>query len=187
MGDFLARGGIQPCPASEWASNGFVVPKKEEGKRRHVVDHRQFNEATLPNAHCLPLIENMLENQSKHKIFTIVDLSKGFDRIPVHTKSRANTAMNSAGKRYQWCVMPMGIKNGPTIFQGVMDHALQGLHCADVYVDDVIIGSGGDTEEELLADHNCDVRAVSDSVMRWRNDGQLCSIVYRDCRRELQF
>ena len=156
--DFLARGWIEPCPASEWASNGFVVPKKEKGKWRLVVDYRQLNEATLPDAHPLPLIENMLENQSKHKIFTIVDWSKGFHQIPLHPESRAKTAMNLAGKRYQWRVMPMGIKNGPAIFQRVMDHVLQGLDCADVYIDDIIIGSSGATEEELLANHDRDVR-----------------------------
>ena len=102
----------------------------------------------------------MLENQSKHKIFTIVDLSKGFHQIPLHAESRAKTAMNLAGKRYQWRVMPMGIKNGPAIFQRVMDHVLQGLDCADIYIDDIIIGSPGDTEEEPLANHDRDVRAV---------------------------
>ena len=66
--DFLARGWIEQCPASEWASNGFVVPKKEKGKWRLVVHYRQLNDATLPDAQPLPLIENMLENQSKHKI-----------------------------------------------------------------------------------------------------------------------
>ena len=113
---FFARGSIEPCPASKWASNGFVVPKKENGKLRLVVDHGQLNEATLPNAHPLPLIENLLEHQSKHKIFTIVDLRKGFQSIFLHPDSRAKTAMNLAAKRYQWRVMPMGIKNGPAIF-----------------------------------------------------------------------
>ena len=164
--DFLARGWIEPCPASEWASNGFVVPKKEKGKWRLVVDYRQLNEGTLPDAHPLPLIENMLENQSKHKIFTIVDLSKGFHQIPLQPESRAKTAMNLAGKRYQWRVMPMGIKNGPAIFQRVMDHVLQGLDCADVYIDDIIIGSSVATEEELLANHDRDVRAVLDRLRK---------------------
>ena len=48
--DFLARGWIELRPASEWASNGFTVPKKEKGKWRLVVDYRQLNEATLPDA-----------------------------------------------------------------------------------------------------------------------------------------
>ena len=55
--DILARGWIEPCPASEWASNGFVVPKKEKGKWRLVVDYRQLNDATLPDAHPLPSLK----------------------------------------------------------------------------------------------------------------------------------
>ena len=60
--DFLARGRIEPYPASKWASDGFVLPKQEKGKWRLVVDYRQLNEATLLNAHPLPFIENTLEN-----------------------------------------------------------------------------------------------------------------------------
>ena len=89
-----------------------------------------------------------------------MDVSKGFHQIPLHPKSRAKTAMNVVGKRYQWRVMPMGIKNKPAIFEQVMDHVLQGLDCADVYSDDIIIASSGDTEEGLLANHDRDVRAV---------------------------
>ena len=116
MGDVLARGWIEPCPASKRASNGLVVGKKEKGKWHLVVDYRQLTEASLPDAHPLPLLENMLENQPKHNIFTIVDLSKGFHPFPLDPVSPAKTAINSAGKRYQCPVMPMAIKNGPAIF-----------------------------------------------------------------------
>ena len=60
----------------------------------------------------------------------------------------------------------MGIKNGPAIFQRVMDHVLQGLDCADVHIEDNIIGSSGATEEELLANHDRDVRAVLDRLQK---------------------
>ena len=152
--DSLARGWIEPCPASKWASNSFVVPKKEKGKWRVVVDYRQLNEATLPDAHPLPLIENILGSQSKHKIFTIVDLIKGFHQMSIHPESLAKTAMNLAGKQYQWCVMPMGIKNEPAIFQRVMEQVLEGLDCADVHIDHITIGSSGDSEEEPLANND---------------------------------
>ena len=153
------------------------MPKKEKGKCRLVVDYRQLNEATLPDAQLLPLIESMLANQSKHKIFTIVDLSKGFHPIPLHPASRAKTAVNFAGKRYQWRVMPMGIKNRPAIFQRVMDNVLQGLDRADVYIDDIIIGSSGQIEEELLANHDRDVRAVLD---RLRQEELVASVSQTD-------
>ena len=144
----------------------LFVLKREKREWRLAVDYRQLNEATLPDANPLTLIENMLENQSKHEIFTIVDLGKGFHQIPLHPASRAKTATNLAGKQYQWRVMPMGIKNGPAIFKGVMDHVLQGFNCADVYIDDIIIGSSCDTEEELLANHDRDVRAMLDRLRK---------------------
>ena len=125
-----------------------------------MVDYRQLSEATLPDAQPLLLIENMLENQSKHGIFTIVDLRKRFHQIPLHPESWAKTAMNLAGKCYQWRVMPMGIKNGPAIFKQVMDHDLQSLDCSDVYINALIVGSSIDTKEELLANHDRDVCAV---------------------------
>ena len=74
--------------------------------------------------------------------------------------------MNLAGKRYQWHVMPLGIRNGAALFQRVMDHVLQGLNCADIYIDDIIIGSSLETEEELLANHDRDVRAVLDRLRK---------------------
>ena len=95
-----------------------------------------------------------------------MDLSEGFHQIPLHLEYRAKTTINLAGKRYQWRVMPMGINNGPAIFQQVMDRVLQGCDCVDVYIDDIIIVFSGDTEEELLANHDRDVHAVLDRLRR---------------------
>ena len=108
----------------------------------------------------------MLEQQSKLNTCTIVDLSKGFHQIPLHPESWAQTAMSLTGKRYQWCVMPVGIKNCAAIFQRVLNHVLQGLDCGDVYIDDIIVCSSGDMKKELLANLNRDARAVLDRLPR---------------------
>ena len=68
--------------------------------------------------------------------------------------------MNLAGKRYQSGVMPKSIKNRPAIFQRLMDLVLQGLDCAGININDIIIGSSGDTEDELLANHDRHVREL---------------------------
>ena len=64
----------------------------------------------------------------------------------------------------QWKVLVMGLKNGNAIFQRVMEWVLKDFDFADPYVDDVIIGSTGDTEEELISNHNRDLRAVLDKL-----------------------
>ena len=55
---------------------------------------------------------------------------------------------------------------GPLFFQNVMDHILQDLDCANVYIADLIIGSSADTEDALLANHDRDMRAVLDRLGR---------------------
>ena len=45
---------------------------------------------------------------------------------------------------------------------------LEEIHCVDPYIDDVIIGSTGDTEEEAIANHLVDLRRVLDRLKEVR-------------------
>ena len=112
----------------------------------------------------MPLIEEMVQKQAGNRIFTVIDMKKGFHQMYLHPDDRPQTAMNIGGKRYQWKVMPMGIKNGPTIFQKMMDSCLGHLPCCSVYVDDIIIGSTGSTEREILETHAQDVQLVLEAL-----------------------
>ena len=49
--------------------------------------------------------------------------------------------------------MPMGVKNGNAQFQRMMEWLLRDFPFADCYIDDIIIGSTGDTKQEILANH----------------------------------
>jgi hypothetical protein len=54
----------------------------------------------------------------------------------------------------------MGIINGNAIYQRMMEWVLDEFDFADPYVDDVIIGSTGNTREELIRNHEADLRKV---------------------------
>lgn len=54
----------------------------------------------------------------------------------------------------------MGLKNGNAMFQRMMEWVLREHENADPYVDDIIVGSLGDTWEELLENHERDLVAV---------------------------
>ena len=58
----------------------------------------------------------------------------------------------------------MGLKNGGAIFQRMMEWILGKKECADPYIDDVIIGSTGFTEEEAFQNHIIDLRKVLDRL-----------------------
>ena len=77
LAEFIDRGWIEP-PDSEWASPDFIVPKKEKGEWRLVVDYRGLNEQTEHDSYSLPLIDTILQKQQKKRIFTVLDLKHGY-------------------------------------------------------------------------------------------------------------
>ena len=88
-------------------------------------------------------------------------MKSGYQQMPLEEASRAATTMAVPGKGiYQWPLMPMGVKNGNAQFQRMMEWVSHDLPFADCYVDDIIIGWTGETEEESLANHAKHVEAV---------------------------
>ena len=49
--------------------------------------------------------------------------------------------------------MPMGISNAPARFQRLMNQVLGGLDNVGPYVDDILVGSPGNTLEEAIENH----------------------------------
>ena len=95
--EFIERGWIEPSD-SEWASPAFIVPKKEKGEWRLVVDYRGLNEQTKHDSYSLPLIDTILRKQQKKRIFTVFDLKHGYHQMPLHPDSRAlHSNVNAAG------------------------------------------------------------------------------------------
>ena len=77
----LVREGKLEKGRSAWSSPAFPVPKKRPGEYRLVVDYRALNEATVTDAHPLPLIEEILQRQGQFKIFTVLDMKDGYDHV----------------------------------------------------------------------------------------------------------
>jgi len=157
--EFEELGWIEPS-YSEWGSPAFVVPKKQPGEWRMVVDYRRLNEMTRHDSYSLPLISEVLQKQSGKTVFTVLDMKQGFHQLPLSEESRPLTAMSVPGGLWQWKVLPMGVRNGNALFQRMMDNILKDEPSADVFVDDVIISSGGSTVDEALKNHYNDVRRV---------------------------
>jgi len=134
---------------SPWNSPSFPVAKKAPGEYRLVVDFRAVNEATITDAHPLPLINDILQRQGKYKMWSVLDMVDGYHQVPMKKEHQHITCMSTPRGTKKWTVLVMGLKNAGAQFQRVMEHVLEGLECCDSYIDDIVIGSTGDTEEEL--------------------------------------
>lgn len=126
----------------------WVVDKKgtdESGNKnkRLVIDFRKLNQKTVDDKYPIPNVTTILSNLGRAKFFTTLDLKSGFHQIELAERDREKTAFSVNNGKYEFCRLPFGLKNAPSIFQRAIDDVLReqiGKTCY-VYVDDVIIFS----------------------------------------------
>lgn len=144
----LLKDGIIRKSYSPYNSPVHVVSKKgldDDGnqKLRMVIDFRKLNEYTTSDKYPIPDTTVILSNLGKSKLFTTLDLKSGFHQIFLSEKDRCKTAFSVNNGKYEFCRLPFGLKNAPSIFQRTIDDILRddiGKIC-HVYVDDIIIFS----------------------------------------------
>ena len=61
-------------------------------------------------------IEKEIAARAKGKLFTVLDLRHGFHQMPLRKEDRHLTAMCTPCGTVQWTVLPMGLKNAPSMF-----------------------------------------------------------------------
>jgi hypothetical protein len=155
--DEVAAGRMEPANG-EWASQLVIVGKKNEKGEpsgwRICGDYRDVNAATKSDAEPLPLMQTVFDQLNGMKWFSKLDLTSGFNQIPVEKGSRECLAVSTPLGLYQPTVMPFGVKNAPGTFQREMrrvfkDRLNKGVQ---VFVDDVILASKTDDEHPELVD-----------------------------------
>ena len=107
-----------------------------------MVDYRGLNAQTQHHTYTLSINEDMLQMQFQRRIFTVIDLNRGYHQMPLAEVSRACTAMSTPLGPLQWRVMPKGGTNGNAAFKRVLENLLERVRdCADPFVDNVMIAS----------------------------------------------
>ena len=139
--DQLLGLGIIEVSASPWSS-AVVTVRKKTGGVRICIDYRAINSVTTPDPYQMPFIEDILDTLSSAKYMSKIDLNKGFHQIPVQQVDKAKTAFCTPWGKYQFTMMPFGLRNGPAVFQRLMDKLLhQDLEYSRVYIDDIVVFS----------------------------------------------
>ena len=147
--DQMLKQGIISESCSPWASP-VVLVKKKNGKTRTCVDYRKLNSVTVKDAYPLPTTQECLDTIAGAMYFSSLDMTSGYNQIPVSKKDIPKTAFVTKHGFYEFNVMSFGLTNAPATFQRVMELALRGLQWSTclIYLDDVLIF--GSTFEEHL-------------------------------------
>ncbi|XP_076465351.1 uncharacterized protein LOC143297064 [Babylonia areolata] len=137
----LNMGAIEPS-VSPYSSQ-IVLVKKKDGKIRFCVDYRRFNKVVEFDAEPMPEIEYLFSKLGQKRIFSKIDLSKGYWQIPVEEEDRPKTAFSTPEGHFQWRVMLFGLCTSGAVFSRMMRKLLQPLESDDIdnFIDDILIAS----------------------------------------------
>ena len=143
----MEAAGLIQKSESPWSSQPVLVRKVRDGivldEKRPCWDYRWVNELIFGDAYSLPLPEDMFDKLQGCRLFSKLDLTKGFWQIPLDEASKKILAMDTPLGLYEPNSMPFGMKNAPAVFQREMQRVLkdrlyQGVM---VFIDDILIYS----------------------------------------------
>jgi hypothetical protein len=140
MDKWIQLGVIKPSK-SPWAAPAFIVYRN--GKPHMVIDYQKLNEMAISDEFPLSKQEDILQALEGSQWLSTLDALAGFTQLEVEPKDQEKLAFQTHRGLWQFVRMPFGYKNGPSIFQRVMQNVLAPFLWifALVYIDDIVIFS----------------------------------------------
>lgn len=120
--EMLEQSIIQPS-ASLFSSPVLLVPKKDGGYRM-CVDYRQLNAITMKSKFLVPIFDQLMDELSRAKWFSTLDLRAGFHHILLQPGEEPKTAFQIHLGQNEFRVMAFGLTGAPGTFQGAMNSTL---------------------------------------------------------------
>ena len=131
--------------SSPWSSHLHIVAKKY-GSLRPCSDYRRLNMMTEPDHYPLPNIADVTTHRHGAKIFSKLDLLKGYYQISMHPDDIPKTAITTPFSTYIFNNSCFGLRNAGATFQRMIDTVLGDLPLCFAYVDDIVIFSSNPEE-----------------------------------------
>jgi hypothetical protein len=149
--DLLTKGLIRPS-SSEWGCLALFVKKKKDNSLRMCVDYRPLNAVTIKNKYPLPWIDILVDQLSKAKVFSKIDLRSGYHQIKIMPQDILKTTFSTKYGLYEYPVMSFCLTNASAYFMYLMNSVFMPEldKFVIVFIDDILVYS---ENEENHAEH----------------------------------
>ncbi len=107
---------------------------------------RRLNEATTPDHHPIPHIQDFAVGLAGKRVFSKVDLVRGYHPVPVAPKDVQKTAIITPFDLFEFLRTPFDLRNAAQTFQRLRVTVCLGLKFAIVYLDDILVASANEME-----------------------------------------
>ena len=135
----LSELGVVQSSKSPWSSPIHFVPKGDAW--RIVGDYRRLNTATKKDCYPMNNIDSLRCLLHGKKVFSKLDLVRGYNQIPMHPDSTEKTAVITPFGLFEYLRMPFGLCKASQTFQRCMNELFGPLPFVFVYIDDMLIFS----------------------------------------------
>lgn len=131
--------------------NPVVHVINKDGTIRLCLDARRLNEILIEEWECPETAEVLFQKCEGMNVMSNLDITSSFCQVPLHSYSPKYTAVQYGGQRYEFRIVPFGLKTSTAALVRGLDHALQGLGEQIIsFVDDTLITS---VNNELHLEH----------------------------------
>ena len=124
--------------ATDWISS-VVVETKKDGSLRVCIDLRPLNKALKRCHYSMPVVDDILPDMARAKVFSVLDLKSGFWHVRLDESSSMLTMMGTPFGRFRWKRLPFGVAPAPEVFQQRLDEVFMGLDGVKVIVGDILV------------------------------------------------
>ncbi|KAL8616281.1 hypothetical protein ACOMHN_056224 [Nucella lapillus] len=118
-----------------------VLVKKKDGSCRFCIDYRWLNKITVTDAEPIPDVEALFAALGGARVFTRIDLAKGYWQVQVLPEDRPKTAFATHCGLFQFVRMPFGLVSAPAVFARMMRMLHLEHFSALNFFDDILIHS----------------------------------------------
>ena len=127
--DKMLQAGIIEPSEGEWCSLVVLVKKKSSNDWRFCVDFRALNGVNRPSVFPIPRFDDVIDllGEKKPKIFTTLDMSRGYWQVKMSEESKEKTSFITHSGIYQFNKMPYGLMNLGNTFQMIMSRVLNNM------------------------------------------------------------